>query len=306
MDRGVSGREIAINEILKALLKEPLCFEKIVSALDGKVSRGTVSKYLKELVINEKWVELAPRSFGEKSLYSIIKSKKHQVMEQVEAYKKKQEFGPQFENLFKFASPEELEEITNFLFSIPVKKNRDGKRLFGLGIVDNPIHNLPTSRIKKKTDHRNEELYRILLAVRNRQRKKIFEENSLLQLAQIGEKILSGEYTSPFEELEFYIYPIDAKEAADWISTGLYLLFTKGQNLMEYIRRENPQYAKILENRYGEILNGRIPEAVKKEFSENIYWTKTVEGSEFLNKNSKIFGTEFTALLPNKIESIEE
>ncbi len=310
MHLGVSGRETAVSLILEALLNEPLNYEKIVRKFEGEVSRGTVNKYLALIVKDEMVEKVSSKIYGEKPYYQIVGSKRKEAEKIVEAYRKKLEFGPKFENLFLYATHEELKEIINFLFSTSIRQ---------LELFYQPPY-YPEKITGRAKSSYNAEKYvalfkslsspasieKTLQRIQTRQKvSKLSQIGAPSKLIEIGNKKLNGKSLTDLEEEEFSWYPIDLEGAVTRVFFELSLMRAKELTNMKLqpIRVElelrDPEFGKILKNRFDEVLDSPVPEEFKKAFSANINRRKTEspEWLEFMKKNSKMFGKDLSKML---------
>lgn len=231
METGNSGRDTTSNAILEALLKEPLGFEKLVQSLEGKASRGTVNKYLKELVEEEIMVELAPRKFyGERPPYQIVESKKQQITEKVRDLVNKQKIN----NLFNLATPQETTELTDFLFKF---FERDSKNVV-------PQENATA-------------IYVILCKLKLR--KKLMDLKRIgapKEIIAVGERKVKGEELKLtfVESLKFEAYPVNLEEAKNHFLVTDFKNSKRGDSFFDTIREEDKEFASVLAAIYKQLL----------------------------------------------------
>lgn len=227
---GLSARELTKNTILDALLEEPLRYEKITTL----GCRGTINKYLRELVEEDKLVELTtPTVYGEKTPYRIVPEKRKQAEETVGKQK--------LFSILEFADAQETEEITNFLFNslqYVYHYALESKHQQSVDYVVNMIKLLDKLKDKQKLE-------------------RLITIKASTQIIEIGAKISRGQEITSIERIMFKGYPIDKKDAEGDAHRYLTMIDTNGQKPKSYfsiLKEANPTFAKSIEDRYDKLL----------------------------------------------------
>jgi hypothetical protein len=190
------------NSILRELLKEPLRFEEIIEKVinTAHTGRGTINKYLRELVDRDELVEQQiSKKYGKRMPYQIVPSQQKIAEEIVQAYFRKQEI----QNLLELANLDELNEITRFLFELPFLyySSENPEPLFGYWnktTMTSKINRMSIILFKLNTKKR-------IIKLKNIQASE--------QVIEIGNKMLKGVKISQIQNVLFTFYPIDSNEA---------------------------------------------------------------------------------------------
>lgn len=221
----------------------------------------TLSRVLDRLCVREKLIESDPQHM--ESFYYIPKKKQKIARKKLESILNTQEFGPQFAELIGIASAEELQTLTKNILSFPQYEFADWirqkifegiKQNFDVSDFQGAIYNIRTRGILEQ--------FKSL--------------NVPLQILEVGERIVSGQNTTAFENLTFYYYPADIDSAIDWLKYDLKMQEDGQATYLEIIEHQNPELGKIFRQRYTELLG--------KDFENLILETRRKRIAEQKNK----------------------
>jgi hypothetical protein len=237
LQRCIIKEKIKNRLIDKKYLPKPYSEDKIRGSLNT-----TLSRILDTLCVREKLIESDPQHM--ESFYYIPKSKQKIAKKRLESILNAQKYGPQFASLIGIASTEELQTLTKNILSFPQyefadfihQKIIEGKgqkgQNFNVSDFDGAIYNIRTRGILEQ--------FKSL--------------NVPSQILEVGEKIVSGQNTTPFEDLTFYYYPADIDNAVDWLKYDLKMQQDGQVSNLEIIEHQNPELGKIYRQRYTDLL----------------------------------------------------